>query len=77
MAIFLGLPPDESALTNSIWQNTLRSAIHYWWHKAAAVFSGKDGCSIDLIASTIIVIETVWFAIVFSNIGKILILTEK
>ena len=41
------------------------------------MISGKDGRSIDIISRTIMVIETTWFAIVFSNIGKILALTEK
>ena len=77
MAIFLGLPPDETAITNSTLQNTLRSAISYWRHKAIAVLRGKDERSIDLISRTIMVKETTWFAIVFSNIGKILALTEK
>ena len=49
MAIFLGLPPDETAITNSTLQNTLRSAINYWRHKAIAVLRGKDERSIDLI----------------------------
>ena len=38
---------------------------------------GKDGRSIDIISRTIIVKESTWFALAFSNIGKILALTEK
>ena len=77
MAIFLGLPPDKSALINSILQNTLRTELHYWRQKAGAVLRGKDGHSIDIISRTIMVTETTWFAIVFSYIGQILALTEK
>ena len=77
MAIFLGLPSNGGALTNSILQNTLRTAIYYWRQKAGAVLRGKDGRSIYLISWTGMVIETTWFAIVFSNKGNILALTEK
>ena len=77
MTMFLGLPPDETAITNSTLQNTLRSAINYWRHKAEAVISGNDGHSIDLISINMMIIKTPWFAKVFSNIGRILALTEK
>ena len=41
------------------------------------MISGKDGRSIDIISRTIMVIETTWFAIAYSNISKMLALTEK